>query len=331
MIQKLYTIESGSLDPYLNLGLEEYLMYQAGRTECILYLWQNERTVVIGRNQNAWKECRAEKLEEDGGHLARRLSGGGAVFHDLGNLNFTFLARKENYDVEKQTEVILRAVNKLGIRAEKSGRNDITVKGCKISGNAYYRTGDYCYHHGTILLHTDQELMERYLRVSRKKLDSKGVDSVRSRVGNLCAWVPDLNRERMTETLKEALGLCYGCPVEDFPGKRLEGEDIQRRAERFASWEWKYGRQIPFSDEVEERFPWGEIRIQLNVDEGRIQEARLFTDSMDAELTGRLEKYLAGLLFRKKEIRNAMDGFQTENEIQTLMKKDITNLMELFF
>lgn len=140
MIEKLYTIESGSLNPYLNMGLEEYLMYQTGKEECILYLWQNERTVVIGRNQNAWKECHTEELEGDGGYLARRLSGGGAVFHDLGNLNFTFLVRKENFNVEKQTEVILRAVNSLGIRAEKSGRNDITVDGCKFSGNAYFRT-----------------------------------------------------------------------------------------------------------------------------------------------------------------------------------------------
>lgn len=120
MIEKLYTIESGSLNPYLNMGLEEYLMYHTGREECILYLWQNERTVVIGRNQNAWKECQTEELEGDGGYLARRLSGGGAVFHDLGNLNFTFLVRKENFNVEKQTEVILRAVNSLGIHAEKA-------------------------------------------------------------------------------------------------------------------------------------------------------------------------------------------------------------------
>ena len=134
MIEKLYTIESGSLNPYLNMGLEEYLKYHTGREECILYLWQNERTVVIGRNQNAWKECQTEELEGDGGYLARRLSGGGAVFHDLGNLNFTFLVRKENFNVEKQTEVILRAVNSLGIHAEKSGRNDITVDGCKLFG-----------------------------------------------------------------------------------------------------------------------------------------------------------------------------------------------------
>ena len=143
MIKKIYTIESGCFNPYQNMGLEEYLMYQAGEDECILYLWQNERTVVIGRNQNAWKECQTEELEGDGGYLARRLSGGGAVFHDLGNLNFTFLVRKENFNVEKQTEVILRAVNSLGIHAEKSGRNDITVDGCKFSGNAYLRSGDY--------------------------------------------------------------------------------------------------------------------------------------------------------------------------------------------
>lgn len=186
MIEKLYTIESGSLNPYLNMGLEEYLMYHTGREECILYLWQNERTVVIGRNQNAWKECQTEELEGDGGYLARRLSGGGAVFHDLGNLNFTFLVRKENFNVEKQTEVILRAVNSLGIHAEKSGRNDITVDGCKFSGNAYFRTGDYCYHHGTILLHADRELMEKYLHVSDKKLDPRVL--TRSEAGwEICA------------------------------------------------------------------------------------------------------------------------------------------------
>ena len=331
MIEKLYTIESGSLNPYLNMGLEEYLMYHTGREECILYLWQNERTVVIGRNQNAWKECQTEELEGDGGYLARRLSGGGAVFHDLGNLNFTFLVRKENFNVEKQTEVILRAVNSLGIHAEKSGRNDITVDGCKFSGNAYFRTGDYCYHHGTILLHADRELMEKYLHVSDKKLESKGVDSIRSRVGNLCDWSPELNRERMAEKLKEAFGVCFGLPVEDFPGERLAGEEISRLAERFSSWDWKYGRQIPFSKETEERFSWGEMRIQLRVDGGRIQETRLFTDALDVELTERAEKCLSGQVFQKKAVLDAIDGIPTDNEMQARMKKDIFVLMESFF
>lgn len=331
MIEKLYTLESGSLNPYLNMGLEEYLMYHTGGTECILYLWQNERTVVIGRNQNAWKECRTEELEKDDGYLARRLSGGGAVFHDLGNLNFTFLVRKENIDVEKQTEVILRAVGSLGIRAERSGRNDITANGCKFSGNAFYRTGDYCYHHGTILLHADRELMEKYLHVSEKKLESKGVDSVRSRVGNLCDWAPGLDRERMAEKLKEAFGVCYGLPVEDFPGERLAGEEISRLAERFSSWDWKCGRQIPFSREAEERFSWGEIRILLRVDVGRVQETRLFTDALDVELAERVEKCLSGLLFQRKVIRDAIDGVLAENELQARMKKDIGSLMDSFF
>ena len=182
MIKKIYTIESGCFNPYQNMGLEEYLMYQAGEDECILYLWQNERTVVIGRNQNAWKECRTKELEADGGYLARRLSGGGAVFHDLGNLNFTFLARRCNYDVDKQTDVVLEAVRRLGLSACKSGRNDITINGCKFSGNAYYSTGDCCYHHGTILMHADQEQMEKYLHVSREAGIQRG--GVRAQPGH---------------------------------------------------------------------------------------------------------------------------------------------------
>lgn len=129
MIDRINYIESTTYDPYANLAMEEYLMLHCGKTECILYLWQNEHTIVIGRNQNPWKECHLTQLEESGGHLVRRLSGGGAVYHDLGNVNFTFLVQKENYDVGRQLDVIIGAMRRLGIQAERSGRNDILADG----------------------------------------------------------------------------------------------------------------------------------------------------------------------------------------------------------
>ena len=125
MVTKLTYIESDQVNPYKNLAVEEYLLLHCEDKECILYLWQNQNTVVIGRNQNAWKECKVTKLEEENGHLARRLSGGGAVYHDLGNLNFTFLVNKDEYSLEKQLQVIINAMGRLGLKAEKSGRNDI--------------------------------------------------------------------------------------------------------------------------------------------------------------------------------------------------------------
>lgn len=328
MIRKIYTMESGCLNPYQNMGLEEYLMYRAGEDECILYLWQNERTVVIGRNQNAWKECRTKELEADGGYLARRLSGGGAVFHDLGNLNFTFLTRKNNYDVDRQTSVILEAVKRLGLSPCRSGRNDITVNGGKFSGNAYYAAGDYCYHHGTILMHADREQMEKYLHVSRQKLESKGVDSVRSRVVNLCDLLPELTKEKMAEALKEAFVHCYGMPSEVFPGERLEGGEIGSRAGFFASWEWKYGRQIPFSDEISRRFSWGEAQLALKVDGGRICELTLYTDALDTQLASALTKVLPGTAFTKEAVAEAFRQLPEENRLQACMKEDLEGLLD---
>ncbi|MBP9987982.1 MAG: lipoate--protein ligase, partial [Ruminococcus sp.] len=151
-MKKIHIIETFDTNPYHNLALEEALLKSVKPEECILYLWQNRQTVVIGRNQNALAECKVQKLEADGGFLARRLSGGGAVFHDLGNLNFTFLACADWFSKEIQTDIIIDAIRSLGIDAEKNGRNDLTVNGQKFSGHAYYKTKDKCYHHGTIML-----------------------------------------------------------------------------------------------------------------------------------------------------------------------------------
>jgi len=220
MVEKITYIESGQFHPYKNLAVEEYLLLHCEPQECILYLWQNQNTVVIGRNQNAWKECKVESLEENGGHLARRLSGGGAVYHDLGNLNFTFLVSKENYSIDRQLEVIVKAVQKLGAKAEKSGRNDILIDGKKFSGNAFYEQEQHCYHHGTLMMNVNKEMLSKYLTVSKEKLQSKGVDSVKSRVTNLVDYIPDLTLEALKKALREAFEEVYGltsneCKMED--------------------------------------------------------------------------------------------------------------------
>ena len=235
MLNTLYIATASGTNPYANLALEEALLNAVLPGECILYLWQNQNTVVIGRNQNSRRECRVEALERDGGFLARRLSGGGAVFHDLGNLNFTFLVHREDYSVPRQLDVILRAVQALGIQAEKSGRNDLTAGGRKFSGNAFYSSGGRCYHHGTILIDVDAEKMSHYLHVSAGKLQFKGVPSVRSRVVNLVELVPGITVETVRQALTAAFGEVYhGTPL-PFPTERLAGEELRRLEEKFAS------------------------------------------------------------------------------------------------
>ena len=181
----LRVIRTDNTDPYINLATEEYLTMTAEEGVMTLFLWQNAHTVVIGRNQNPWRECSVEAIKRDGIYLARRMSGGGAVYHDMGNLNFTFIARDGLFDVQRQTEVILRSCRLLGIGAEKTGRNDLTVDGRKFSGHAYFSSRGYNYHHGTIMIDVKSDDLSKYLNVPESKLRSKGVKSVRSRVTNL--------------------------------------------------------------------------------------------------------------------------------------------------
>ena len=283
-----------SVDPYENLALEE-LLFETQGEGATFYLWQNERTVVIGRNQNAWRECRVELLESEGGKLARRSSGGGAVFHDLGNLNFTFLLPKEHYDLVRQLGVIQKAAAKFGIETSFTGRNDLvlTSTGEKFSGNAFRFSNNTALHHGTILISADFSRLGRYLAPSQMKLESKGVKSVVSRVTNLGLQNPALTVETMKQALMEAFEEEYGA-YEPHSWDLIDKEKLEQKRQTYASWDWKFGTTPAFNVSLENRFDFGCFELLMNVKNGIVESATCYTDAMDASLAARVEAMLTG-------------------------------------
>lgn len=306
MISKLSFIRTDNVYPYKNLALEKFLTLNTEEEECILFLWQNRKTVVIGRNQNAWKECNVSTLERDGGHLVRRLSGGGAVFHDLGNLNFTFCVRRDNYDLDRQLSVLVQAVRMLGLTAEKTGRNDVVIDGRKFSGNAFFENGDCRYHHGTIMLDVSKTEMEKYLSVSQAKLASKGVASVKSRVVNLKELCPQISVDMMADKLRQAFGEVYGLEPQELEPQRLDMNAIAESERMFSSWEWKFGRRIPFSREISSRFDWGDIRLLLQLSGGIIEDVQCYSDAMDEDFILRLADGLRGTRYETQPMTAAV-------------------------
>lgn len=326
MLRNLYVIDTPVTDPRHNLALEEYLLRRVRPGECILYLWQNQRTVVIGRNQHASNECRIQALEADGGHLVRRLSGGGAVYHDLGNMNFTFLTVRENYDVEKQTETILQAVRSLGIPAEKNGRNDLTVEGGKFSGHAYYRTGDQCYHHGTLMVAVDMAPLEKYLNVSPLKLQAKGVKSVRARVVNLRDFRPDLTIEALRQALVTAFGQVYGLPIQTLTEADLDGAAIAQGIARFSDPAWIYGDSQPLEVSRQALFDWGILRLDYSRSGGIITKAALWSDGLEADFLSQVPQALAGCPRQPEAVRRRIMALPDAGE--EMAESILTLLME---
>lgn len=313
----LYVVKTDCTDPYKNLALEEHLLLNVGE-DVILYLWQNRHTVVIGRNQNPWAECRTSLLEEEGGHLARRLSGGGAVYHDLGNLNFTFLCKDEHYDLQKQLSVIQEACRLCGIDATFSGRNDLLADGRKFSGNAFYHSKGFSYHHGTLLIDTDMNRLGRYLSPPKAKLESKGVTSVRSRVVNLKELSPTLTCEKMKEYMTRAFEAVYGQKALLLPVP--EEAILLPMAEKYASADWLYGRPIPFNCTIQSQFTWGHLQVLIEVNGGVIENVQVYTDAMDFALAEQLHGALIGIPFRSEELVRAVQALPYGEDLAQMLR-----------
>jgi lipoate-protein ligase A len=323
----LVYVSTGNTSPYPNLALEEYLLWNVQKGECILYLWQNRHTVVIGVNQNPWKECHLRELEQDGGFLARRMSGGGAVFHDLGNLNFTFVAHEANYNVDRQLDVIVNAVKKFGVQAEKSGRNDLLVNGKKFSGNAFYHSNGHCYHHGTLLVDVDMPNLSRYLTVSQAKLQSKGVSSVLSRVVNLKTLAPELTINLLQQAMIESFGEVYSGTPQPLPPERLNHQEIKHIEEKYASYEWRLGRRLPFTAEYSKRFTWGDLTLQFCIERGVIQDAVAYSDSMETSFIKTIGDNLKGVAFSSTEINRRLLKMAETTTIDDAILQDILHFI----
>ena len=322
-MSKLWLVSTDCTDPYRNLALEELLLNCVPEDGIILYLWQNDHTVVIGRNQNPWTECRLPLLEQDGGKLARRLSGGGAVYHDLGNLNFTFLCPEEKFDLQKQLQVVREAVQNFGIPVSFSGRNDLLVQESKFSGNAFYHSKGFAYHHGTILIRTDLDRLQRYLSPPKAKLESKGIASVRSRVKNLSEFSPTLTCQAMKEAMVAAFAQVYGGQPQPYVLTPQQSEQVLQSAQRYASHDWLLGKPLPFTCSMEGHFPWGHLQLHLQVENGHIHNSTVYTDAMDAFLAETISNALQGQAFSLEDMTRAVSGLSVSDSLAALFASSL--------
>ena len=298
-------LESHSTDPYFNLALEEYLFEELGRSRPCFMLWQNDNTIVVGKYQNTAEEIDQAYVDAHGIRVARRLSGGGAVYHDKGNLNFTFIVDRADapgLNFKVFVEPVIQALARFGVHAAFTGRNDLTIDGLKFSGNAQYARRGRLLHHGCIMLDSNLTSVADALRVKEAKFDSKAVKSVRSRVTTINAHAPaPISMEDFKGALKEcamASGELEPCTLteEDLAAIR------KLRDEKYATWAWNYGFSPAYDMRREMKFPAGLVTAHLSAEGGKIKAVRFYGDFFGGEL-GELEGAMVGL---------PLDGHLTE-------------------
>ena len=325
----LFVDSSPHTDPRINLAVEEHLLRNIQVQEPILLFYVNEPSVIIGRNQNTLEEIDPDYVKAKGIHVVRRLSGGGAVYHDLGNLNFSFITQgsEDLHNFAKFTEPVIKVLGELGVGAELRGRSDIFATGRKISGNAQYVTANRMFSHGTLLFDTDLEEMLKALNPRQIEIESRAVQSIRNYVAN----IRDLALKDMDlQGLKAALlkGI-FGSG--DFPSYELNDEEWaaihQLSAKRYQQWDWNYGHSPRFNIQKSDQTPAGKIDVGIDVDKGRIRAIKFFGDFSGRLPVSGLEELLLGIRYNGDEITATLEAVDVGDYFDQLDRNTLSSLL----
>lgn len=306
----MYYLASDSVDPRFNLALEQFVFDNLDRTHDYFMLWRNDNAVIVGKHQNAAGEINAEYVRKQNIHVVRRLSGGGAVYHDLGNVNFTFIMSGDNnkpFDFGGFCRPVVRALAALGVTADVNGRHDMTIDGKKFSGNAQYRKRGRVLHHGTILYDSDLSVLSKALMVQKDKIESKAVKSVRSRVANIKDYMAgDIGVERLMEELRDAMFKEFAMEPYSLTDSDL---DATRRLQRevYDTWEWNFGESPAYSIRKERRVDGcGTIEVHMNVEKGAIRRIVFFGDYFGNADSAELGCLLQGARLERAHLREVL-------------------------
>ncbi|WP_330948586.1 lipoate--protein ligase [Virgibacillus sp. MG-45] len=323
----------GITDPTINLALEEYVLQNFGEKDTYLLFYINEPSIIVGRNQNTVEEINTEYVDSNGIKVVRRLSGGGAVYHDEGNLNFSFITKDDGesfHNFEKFTKPVVEALNKLGVPAELKGRNDLVADGRKISGNAQFSTKGRMFSHGTLMFDSEIEHVVAALNVNKVKIESKGIKSIRSRVTNISEFLD----EKITMDEFKALilrSIFDVADVADVPRYELtenDWENVRQIAEeRYRNWDWNYGKSPTFNIQESHKFDAGLVDVRLDVSKGKIKNCKIYGDFFGVGDVRVIEEKLQGVRHERKAIEEALEGIDIPHYLGRITKEQFIQLI----
>lgn len=317
-------------DPTLNLAMEEYVLKNLPSEESYFLFYVNRPSIIVGKNQNTIEEVNKAYVDEKGIDVVRRISGGGAVYHDTGNLNFSFITDDDGnsfHNFKKFTEPIVQALQSLDVDAEMTGRNDIQVGAAKISGNAMVKVKDRMFSHGTLMLNSELDEVQNALKVNPAKIKSKGVKSVRKRVANIEEFLTEsLDIDQFKQIILKTI---FGeQQVEEYVLTDEDWKNIEKLSnEKYRTWDWNYGKNPKYNFEREEKFEKGFIQIKFDVKKGKIEHAKIFGDFFGEGDISDLEHALEGCLHDFNHLEEALANYNLYHYFGDIDKNEILRLM----
>ncbi|WJM09707.1 lipoate--protein ligase [Paenibacillus sp. FSL H8-0280] len=331
----LFVDNQGITDPSVNLAIEEYILkHLPMEDDSYLLFYINRPSIIIGKHQNTIEEINIEYVQDNGVQVVRRLSGGGAVYHDLGNLNFSFITADDGqsfHNFRKFTQPVVEALHELGVNAELTGRNDLQVGEKKISGNAQFSTRGRMFSHGTLMFDLNLEHVQASLNVNPEKFKSKSTKSVRSRVANIRDLIDtNLTIEQFRD---ELLRHIFRMEPKDVPQYTLTDKDWDKikeiSAERYNNWDWNYGLSPESNVKHTRKFPVGIIDLRMNIKDGRIEDIKIFGDFFGVGDVADIENMLRGKRYEETEVRTALEGLDVKHYFGNLELEDFIGLVFL--